>query len=419
MVEERKVPRGYKKTEVGVIPEDWECKSLGELGECIIGLTYKPENVKDEGLLVLRSSNIGDNKLKFDDNVFVNINVNERLIVKKDDLLICVRNGSRDLIGKCALIDDRAVGSTFGAFMSVYRSEFSKYIFYYFQSNMIKKQISENIGATINQITNKNLNSFLIAIPKDVEEQQAIAEALSDVDNLITSLEKLIDKKRKIKQGTMQELLTGKRRLPGFTGEWEKKVMGNIGVTYGGLTNKTKADFIDGNSLYIPFLNIMNNPVVDINSLECVRIDSDERQNKVEKGDLFFNTSSETPEEIGMCAVLLDDIKDLYLNSFCFGYRLNKASECDPLFLVYFFRSEYGRQLFYSLAQGSTRYNLSKDSFNKLEILCPNFEEQNAIAQVLSEMDSEIEALENKLEKYKAIKQGMMQELLTGRIRLI
>ena len=242
-----------------------------------------------------------------------------------------------------------------------------------------------------------------------LEEQQAIAEALSDVDAVVSSLTKLINKKKNIKQGAMQELLTGKKRLEGFNGEWKIMHVSNIGKTYGGLAGKTKADFGHGNSKYIPFMNVMSNPVIDMGFLENVKIADGEFQNNVKMGDLFFNTSSETPEEVGMCSVLLEDVDNLYLNSFCFGFRVNDLSSFYPLYLSYFFRSDVGRKLMFSLAQGATRYNLSKNYFNKLRVALPGIEEQIAIANIISDMDAEIEALEQKLSKYKAIKQGMMQ----------
>lgn len=273
-------------------------------------------------------------------------------------------------------------------------------------------------GISVYGISKNNLKNVLIPVPT-LSEQKAIAKALSDIDNLITSLEKLIDKKKKIKQGTMQQLLTGKKRLPGFAGEWEVKKLGDIGRAYGGLTGKNKVDFEDGNKPYIPFLNIMNNAIIRLQYLEYVKVRPSEKQSLVQKGDLFFNTSSETPDEVGMCSVLMEDVDELYLNSFCFGFRLFKKDEFEPLYLSYYFRSNEGRKLFYSLAQGATRYNLSKNAFYKMEITYPPIEEQKVISKILFDMDSEIEALEKKLEKYKAIKQGMMQELLTGRIRLV
>ncbi|MBJ8816425.1 restriction endonuclease subunit S, partial [Citrobacter freundii] len=172
------VLKGNKPSELGLIPEDWICVKLGEIGQCIIGLTYSPRDVSDTGTLVLRSSNVQNNKLAYQDNVFVNMDLPERVIVRKGDILICVRNGSRKLIGKCALIDHAAEGCAFGAFMAIYRTKAHDFIFYQFQSNLIHNQIDETMGATINQITNKDLSGFIISMPSCDQEQTAIATIL-------------------------------------------------------------------------------------------------------------------------------------------------------------------------------------------------------------------------------------------------
>lgn len=192
--------------------EDWEVRKLGEVGETIIGLTYKPENIQSDGKLVLRSSNVQNGKLVFNDNVFVDLEISEKLTLRENDLLICVRNGSRDLIGKCALISGSAVGETFGAFMSVFRSEFNKFIVHLFKSDLIKSQIEEYLGATINQITNKSLNSFEIPFPS-IPEQNRLASILNEMEAEIDSLENAFNKAKLIKQGMMEELLTGRTRL--------------------------------------------------------------------------------------------------------------------------------------------------------------------------------------------------------------
>jgi type I restriction enzyme S subunit len=185
-------------------------------------------DVREHGVLVLRSSNVQNGTIAFDNNVYVDMVLPERVLVKPNDILICVRNGSRELIGKCALLDGRSNGMVFGAFMAVFRSSANNIIFHHFKSGAIKKQISQHLGATINQITNRSLNSFLIPLPPTKIEQEAIAEALSDADALIEALEQLVAKKRQLKQGAMQELLTGKRRLPGFNGEWRTIVLGDV-----------------------------------------------------------------------------------------------------------------------------------------------------------------------------------------------
>jgi type I restriction enzyme S subunit len=134
---------------------------------------------------------------------------------------------------------------------------------------------------------------------------------------------------------------------------------------------------------------------------------------------LFFNGSSETPEEVGMCSFLAQDVPDVFLNSFCFGFRFHEGAPADGLYLAYFFRSREGRKLLRSLAQGATRYNLSKTALLRVEFPLPQPLEQTAIASVLSDMDAEITVLQKKVAKAREIKQGMAQELLTGRIRLI
>ncbi len=205
--------KGYKQSELGEIPEDWEVARLGEIGQCVIGLTYSPNDVADFGTLVLRSSNVQGNRLAYEDNVYVQMDLPERVIVKRGDILVCVRNGSRHLIGKCALIDASAEGSAFGAFMSVFRTQSYGFVFYQFQSDIIQNQINEIMGATINQITNKDMDGFKIPLPKLEEEQTAIATLLSDMDAEIQTLQQRLSKTRQIKQGMMQELLTGRIRL--------------------------------------------------------------------------------------------------------------------------------------------------------------------------------------------------------------
>lgn len=207
------MPKGYKDSELGRIPEDWEVVCLGDIGQALIGLTYSPNDTAEFGTLVLRSSNVQNGKLSFDNNVFVRMALPDRVIVKEGDILICVRNGSRQLIGKCALIDKKTEGSAFGAFMSVYRTKSYGFIFYQFQSNIIQNQINETMGATINQITNKDLNSFRIMQPLIAKEKNEIYETIKDLDKDINLDIKRLNKLISIKQGMMQELLTGKTRL--------------------------------------------------------------------------------------------------------------------------------------------------------------------------------------------------------------
>lgn len=194
--------------------EKWIKVSLGEIGEAVAGLTYAPGDVAESGTLVLRASNVQNSRLDFSDSVYVDMDAPERVFVREGDILICVRNGSRDLIGKCALIDNHseAMNHAFGAFMCVYRTEYSAFVFQQFQSSNIADQIHAHLGATINQITNKSLKSFALRLPSE-PEQAAITEVLADLDNQILQLENRLQKSRQLKHAMMQQLLTGKTRL--------------------------------------------------------------------------------------------------------------------------------------------------------------------------------------------------------------
>jgi len=274
-------------------------------------------------------------------------------------------------------------------------------------------------GTKVYAINRQHVASIEMPLPP-VEEQRSIATALTDVDALLDGLDRLIVKKRDLKQAAMQQLLTGRMRLPGFTEEWEERTLSDFGATYGGLTGKTKADFGSGAAQYVTFMNVMANVVIDCGTFERVKVAPKESQNRVLKGDLLFNGSSETPEEVAMCAVMTADVPKLFLNSFCFGFRFRDDDEApDALFLAYYLRSKEGRELMKSLAQGSTRYNLSKLALLKSPLRVPAPPEQYVIATVLSDMDAELRTLEARRDKTRLLKQAMMQELLTGRTRLV
>lgn len=195
--------------------------------------------------------------------------------------------------------------------------------------------------------------------------------------------------------------------------EWKEKKLGELGFTFTGLSGKTIKDFGSGKP-YIPYLNIFNNPIIDVSILDYVVINSYEKQNKVKKGDLFFTTSSETFEEVGMTSVLLDELEECYLNSFCFGFRLHNFDELLPEFAPHLFRSESIRKIISDLGQGSTRYNLPKtELLNRLILKIPDLPTQRKIARILSTADAVIEKTQAAIAKYKAIKQGMLHDLFT------
>lgn len=406
---------GYKNTEVGLIPEDWDVEQLGEVGEAIIGLTYKPSDVREEGTLVLRSSNIQNDALDVEDTVFVDTDIPERIMVRPRDVLICVRNGSRDLIGKSILLDERVKGMTFGAFMAVFRSSLGELVSFLFQSAILKRQIDQHLGATINQITNKSLNSFQVPVPRVEAERRAIVHALVDADGLLRTLATLIAKKRAAKQAAIQRLLTGHTRLPGFNGAWETKRLGEIGTFSKGRGIK-RTDLVDEGlpcirygELYTRYRNYLTDPVSRI-SPEVA-----ETALPIRHGDILFAGSGETAEEIGICVSYLGEDR-----AFAGGdIVVLSPSGQDPMYLGHLLNHPTIAAQKARLGQGDAVVHISATSLAQVEIVLPPPEEQTAIATVLSDMDAEIAALEARRDKTRAIKQGMMQQLLTGRIRLV
>jgi type I restriction enzyme S subunit len=204
---------------------------------------------------------------------------------------------------------------------------------------------------------------------------------------------------------------TPRVRFKGFEGVWQMRKIGELGTTYSGLSGKSKVDFGLGSAQYITFLNVLTNAHIDTTIFESVNIKPGEKQNKVVKGDILFNTSSETPEEVGYCSVLMNDIDNLYLNSFCFGFR-PYAGTINPEFMVYLMRGQIGRSIMKILAQGATRYNLSKNRLCEVAIPIPaNDDEQQQIAAFFSNMDKQIRIQEQRLEKLKRIKTACLENM--------
>ncbi len=199
---------------IGEVPEEWETKKLKYIGESIIGITYSPDDVSEDGVLVLRSSNIQNGKISFGDNVYVSKTINKEMLVNQGDILICSRNGSSELIGKSALIDEKAEGSTFGAFMTLFRSRSNRYIYYVLNSPIFSFYIGTFLTTTVNQLTINNLNNIIIPFPKNEKEQQQIADYLdhkcAEIDSVIAANENTINKLKEYRQSVIYEAVTGK-----------------------------------------------------------------------------------------------------------------------------------------------------------------------------------------------------------------
>ena len=412
----------YKQTELGLIPEDWEVKKLGDLGEFFKGKGVPKSNIVEEGKY--KCLTYGDLYTKYD-YVIQNVKsfLNEENILESQEIKygdICIAGSGETLedIGKCAVFIDDEIGYAGGDIIVFRSNENSLTLSYILNSDISKKQKYRlGQGHSVVHIYSSQLQNLKIPLPP-LPEQKKIADCLSNWDSAIEKQSALINVLTQRKKALMQQLLTGKKRLPGFSEEWKEVKLGSLGKTYNGLTGKTKEDFGEGKP-FITYMNIFSNPKINISNFEYVKMGVNENQNKAIYGDIFFTVSSETPNEVGMASVLLDEINDLYLNSFCFGFRLNDFKNLLPEFSSYLFRNDLFRKDVYKLAQGSTRFNLSKLELMKIKIKLPSLSEQTAIAEILTIADRELQLQKEKLVQLQTQKKGLMQVLLTGKKRLI
>lgn len=401
------VKAGYKKTKLGWIPEDWDIIQLNEVGETVTGLTYNPKMICNDGVLVLRSSNVKNRTLEFEDNVYINVSKDDYNETQGGDLLICVRNGSRSLIGKNAIIEDNNAGSAFGAFMLVFRSQDYKYLFQLFDTDYYYREIHRNLGATINSINTKNLQKFKFPYPKK-SERKAIAECLSTWDNAIDKLNALIKAKQTQKKGLMQRLLTGKERLPGFSGEWEEVRIEDIAKEYSIKNEKNEAIEVLSCTKYdglVPSLEYFGRQVFgdDLSKYKIVpRGYFAYATNHIEEGSIGYQ-HYDAP---GLVSPMYTVFQTNSSINDSFFFRLLKS---------YRLIHEYNRHMEGSI---NRRGGLRWKGFKRIKITIPKIEEQTAIAQVLTTADKEITLLTQQLTQLQEQKKGLMQQLLTGRKRL-
>ena len=245
------------------------------------------------------------------------------------------------------------------------------------------------------------------------KEQTAIGNFFRTLDSTIVLYKRKLDSLKQIKKAYLQQMFPqdGERvpkiRFAGFKGDWEVYTLGELGSTYTGLSGKTKEDFGKGEAKYVTYLNILNNLLTNSEEMGAVEIDN--KQNEVKYGDIFFTTSSETPEEVGMSSVWLHTLKNIYLNSFCFGFRPSR--KVCPYYMAFMLRSPYVRVKIQLLAQGISRYNISKTKLMEIEINMPSLVEQTAIGNFFRNLDEQITTQQTKLNNLKLLKSAYLQKM--------
>ena len=386
---------GYKQTEIGFIPEDWNCAAAKYLMRIETG-SRNTEHKTDAG------------KYPF----FVRSQKIEHIDTYHYDCEAVLTAGDGVGTGK---VFHHYIGK-FDAHQRVYvMSDFKgitgRFFYNYFSENFGNEVSKYTAKSSVDSVRRDMIAEMLIPTPP-IPEQERIAEALSDVDSMISSLEKLIAKKKAVKQGAMQELLTGKKRLPGFTGEWYETTIGEHCCVFDG-THQTPKYTLAG----IPFYSVENVTANDFVNTKFITTEEHEQLSskcKIEKGDILMTRIG----SIGDCKYIDWDVNA----SFYVSLALIKCKETiNAQFLSFYSTSSYFkkeieiRSLLTAIPQ---KINLGPISEIRLNIPS-DIKEQEAIASILSDMDNEIEALEQKLEKTRQVKQGMMQQLLTGKIRLV
>ena len=393
--------QGYKVTEVGLIPKDWNDESIGDLASISTGGSDTQDRV-DDGIypFFVRSQTIERiNKYSFD---------GEAILTSGDGVGV----GKIFHYVNCKFDYHQRVYNIHN-----YRKDVSgKYLYYQFSTKFYDRVMAMTAKSSVDSVRREMIADMKIPLPPTLEEQKAIATALSDVDELISNLDKLITKKKAIKQGAMQQLLTpphkGCKRLEGFTGEWMEIKLGEIADFYKG-KGLPKSDIVEGGrykcihygELFTKYNQIITNVKSRTNQNSNVLLSK--------KNDVLMPTSDVTPNGLATASVIFEN--DIILGGDVLVIRPHKNLYGG--FLSY--QVSINKQQIMSLITGTTVFHLYGSDMAKFSFYFPDFEEQKAIVDIINDMDIEIEKLETKKTKYQSVKHGMMQELLTGKTRLV
>jgi type I restriction enzyme S subunit len=409
-------PKGYKQTEVGVIPEEWDVCSVEQKGEVITGKALAV-NAPGAQRPYLRTKNVFDGRIDIDDVLTMPMTDDQfaKFLIRKGDVLLN-EGQSIELVGRCAMYQGEypepcAIQNAllrFRAHTDV-SEKFASYLFRHCQQTGVFARIALQT-TSVAHLGGSRFERLRLAWPTE-REQRAIAEALSDVDELLDALDRLIAKKRDIKQAAMQQLLTGQTRLPGFNGNWEVKRLGDVATIQRGASPRPidSPIWFDHNSS-VGWVRIS-----DVTRAEMFLLETTQRLSPL--GVKYSRPVAADSLIMSICATVGRPIVtkiDVCIHD---GFVVFDNLQADQLFLYYVLKwiepdwSKHG--------QTGSQMNLNTGLINSTSISLPSLPEQTAIAEVLSDMDAELAALEQRRDKTRLLKQGMMQELLTGRIRLI
>lgn len=413
------VPDGYKRTKIGIVPTEWNNTCFSDL------FVSKSEYTEDLVKYPLYSLTIEDGitaKSERYERSHLVKKENAYKVVEPNDFAYNPMNVRFGAVARHKGNIPVSVSGYYDIFTTKEKSDLEFMDNFLVSDKMISYYNKVSTGSLVEKqrVHFSEFIEFNLPMPS-LKEREKIAEILSTQDKLIDLQQKKINELQKMKKVFLKKMFPQKGekvpewRFLQFADDWKQKKLGDIGTTYSGLSGKSKEDFGHGDARFITYMNVYSNSIANPEMVDPIEIDI--KQNEVKIGDVFFTTSSETPEEVGMSSVLLANQGITYLNSFCFGFRPNL--KFDLYYLAYVLRSKVVRDKIVILAQGISRYNVSKNKMMEIEIPVPSIDEQRQIGKCLHGIDKIIELHQCELEKMEEYKKSLMQMLLTGIVRVL
>ena len=395
--------------------DPWEQRRLGELCTFAKGRGYGKADICDSGIpLILYGRLYTQYQTRIEEVDTFAAEKDGALLSKGNEVIVPASGETAEDIAVASSV--RSSGIIFGGDLNVLIPEDAldpDYVALGITYGSAHTDLAKRAqGKSVVHVHNTDIAMTELAYPC-IDEQKAISAFVLKLDSLIALHQRKLDHIKELKKGLLQKMFpkeganVPELRFPGFTDPWEQRRLGECGTTYGGLSGKTKEDFGHGEARFVPYTNIFENPIADTGRLESIEIDP--KQNQVRFGDAFFTVSSETPEDVGMSSVWLSDQPNVYLNSFCFGYRQDGSFDSD--YLAYMLRSQGVRYDIVLLAQGISRFNISKNKVMGLDVPFPEKGEQELIGTFFRKLDSLIALHQRELDHVKELKKGLLQQM--------
>ncbi|HFI0063622.1 TPA: restriction endonuclease subunit S [Streptococcus suis] len=393
--------------------DDWEERKLGELANIVRGASPRPiqdpkwfDTESDVGWLRISDVTEQNGRIHYLKQRISKLGQEKTRVLTEPHLLLSIAA----TVGKPVVnYVKTGVHDGFLIFLNpIFEREF---IFQWLEMFRPKWQKYGQPGSQVN-LNSELVRNQEISLPSG-KEQQKISNFFKQLDDTIALHQRKLDLLKEQKKGYLQKMFpkNGEKvpelRFAGFADDWEERKLGDVGNTFTGLTGKTKEDFGHGSAKFVTYVNVFQNPIATLDQLDAIEID--EKQNQVQKGDIFFTTSSETPEEVGMSSVWTHDTENVYLNSFTFGYRPRVSFDLN--YMASMLRSPSIRKKITFLAQGISRYNISKTKMLEIEIPTPTLSEQEKIGSFFKQLDNTIALHQRKLDLLKEQKKGFLQKM--------